>query len=415
MKPFVKVAVILVVILLLASTGYVTYLSTPEDERPGNGENDTNGNNDSNDNDTNDDIIPDTAHTVLVEEGTATWCSNCPAVADVLHDLYEPENPSFYYVSMVEDKNTKAHHRLYDEYNVYGFPTVFIDGGYRVVMGSSGFKSAFVEKLNEAVSRDTPDLYMTVRAKWNENTSELTTTVTVKNYESATYTGTLKVYITEINSRWSDWNGNPYTSAFLDYAMKKEIRVTANENATFTEVWAGGMTGIYPENLWVIAVCFADSSKTQYADPPENNRKFDAYYADATVATRVSEGALPPGIGISVPKIRNRYIFGKEMHPFFGNTLLRKTVILGKITIKANVEAEAGVEKVEFLISGLLGQRTATVTTEPYEWAWDSFALGRYTLTAKVYDTEGRTASNSIDVFAIILGDLPEKLRSIIS
>lgn len=416
MKPFLKIVVVLVIILLLASTSYITYLSTSEDDEPENGEDDTDENNDGNDNDANgtdngDDSMTDTTHVVLVEEGTATWCSNCPAVADVLHDLYDPENPSFYYVSMVEDKSVKARARLHDEYNIYGFPTVFIDGGYRVVMGSSGFKTAFIEKLNEATERDTPDIHMTVRAKWNESTSELTTTVTVKNYESTTYMGTLKVYITEINSRWSDWNGNPYAYAFLDYAINTEIRIKAGENATFTELWAGSMTGIYPENLWVIAVCFAESSKTQYADPPENNKKFDAYYADEAVATRVSEGALPPSIGISSPKQYVRYMFGREAR----KSIFGKTIIIGKMPITAIVEAEAGVEKVEFSVNGVFGKDAGMVTTAPYEWTWDSFAFGKYTITATVYDNEGRTTSNSIDVFAFIVGNLPEKLRSITS
>jgi len=414
MKPFVKVVVVLIIILLLASTGYITYLSTSGNDGPEKGEDDIDGNSDSNENDTDDngdDIIPDMAHIVLVEEGTATWCSNCPVVADVLHDLYKPENPSFYYVSMVEDKSVKARTRLYDEYNIYGFPTVFIDGGYRVIMGSSGFKSAFIEKLNEATERDAPDLHMMVRAKWNENTSELTTTVTVKNYESTTYAGTLKVYITEINSRWSDWNGNPYTSAFLDYAINKEIRVNAGENVTFSEIWEGDIASIYPENLWIIAVCFADSSKTQYADPPDNAKSFDAHYADATVATRVSEGTLPPSIGISSPKQYVRYILGREVR----TSILGKTIIIGKMPITAIVEAEAGIKKVEFSVKGVFGKDAGTVTTAPYEWTWDSFAFGKYNITATVYDNEGRTTSNSIDVFAFIVGNLPEKLRSIIS
>ncbi len=418
MKPLAKVLAILVVIVLLSSTGYVIYVSTSENNEPDNGEDadDTNGDNDTNHNDTNGDdggeeINPDTTHVVFVQEATATWCSNCPAVADVIHDLYDQANSAFYYVSMVEDKNVKAHNRLYNDYNIYGFPTVFIDGGYRVILGSSGFKSAFIEKLNEATERDTPDIHMTIRAKWNKNTSELTTTVTVKNYESTTYKGTLKVYITEINSRWSDWNGDPYTYAFLDYAMNKEIRVNAGENATFSEIWKGNIASLYPENLWIIAVCFADSSKTQYADPPGNNNKFDAYYADATVATQVSKGTLPPSIGISSPKQYVRYIFGRETR----KSILGKTIIIGKMPITAIVDAEAGVKKVEFSVKGLFGQSSGTVTEAPYEWTWDSFAFGKYTITVKVYGNEGRTATNSIDVFAIILGDLPEKIRSIIS
>ena len=77
----------------------------------------------------------DFVHTVFVEEGTATWCSNCPTVSGYIHELYTSEDYRFYYVSMIDDKNTKAEDRL-DEYNIIGYPTVFIDGGY-TLCGSS--------------------------------------------------------------------------------------------------------------------------------------------------------------------------------------------------------------------------------------------------------------------------------------
>jgi len=45
----------------------------------------------------------DLEHKVFLEEATATWCSNCPDIAEILHNLYDPVNPRFYYISMVED------------------------------------------------------------------------------------------------------------------------------------------------------------------------------------------------------------------------------------------------------------------------------------------------------------------------
>ncbi|UCH72189.1 MAG: hypothetical protein JSW62_01180, partial [Thermoplasmatales archaeon] len=152
----------------------------------------------------------DLVHHVFVEEGTATWCSNCPEVADVLHELYDANDPDFYYVSMVEDKNNKANNRLYDDYKILGFPTVYIDGGYQVIMGSSDFKSTFQEKISRSMSREIPSLYLDVRSEWNNSTKELENIVTIENYDDEKYTGRLKVYITEINSPWSDWNGDPY-------------------------------------------------------------------------------------------------------------------------------------------------------------------------------------------------------------
>jgi len=306
---------------------------------------------------------------------------------------------------MVDDYE-KASKRLHDDYNILGFPTIFIDGGYGVVMGGNDFETRLMDKccqeVSAAVFRDVPALYLNVDAKWNTNKSELAVTATIENKESDTYTGLLKVYITEINSRWSDWNGNPYTYSFLDYAINENVKIKPDENKSFSETWKATYTNVYPENLWIVAVVFNSESVQAYSDPPNNEHSFDAYYADAADATRVAEGSLPPSIGISSPKKDVRYILGREGK----QTLIGKTVIIGKITIETNVKAEAGVEKVEFIVKGLLKETKETVTTEPYEWTWDATAFGKYTITVILYDKDGKTATDSIEVFAFILGSM---------
>jgi len=341
-------------------------------------------------------------HTVFIEEATATTCKPCVYVADILHDLYDPDDPDFYYVSMVNDENTKAHSRLNDDYNVWGFPTVFIDGGYRVSMGGAKEKSEYQKQISEAKSRDVPKLLLNVNSTWNQNKAELTTNVTIENKETDTYKGRLKVYVNEIKSRWNDWNADPYNYAFMDYAIDEDVEIEANGKETFSEKWdanSSGFSDILPENLWVIAVVFSSESEQTYADPPYDKHQFDAYYADAADATRVLEGSLPSTIGIIQPKGGMHYLPGKE--PKKG--LFGRTIIVGPITVKVNIQTEVGVEKVEFTIKKrLLGEATETVTSEPYEWTWDKLALGRYTIAVKLYDTEGKTATDSIDVIALI-------------
>ncbi len=100
------------------------------------------------------------SHIVFVEEGTATWCSNCPEVAKVLHDLFDPDNLDFYYVSLVHDKSSVAADRLDNDFNKLGFPTVYIDGGYEVILGSNNFRSKFLESLDNANNRDVPNIYL---------------------------------------------------------------------------------------------------------------------------------------------------------------------------------------------------------------------------------------------------------------
>lgn len=76
-------------------------------------------------------------HTVFCEEATATWCKNCPPTAEALKTVYDTYDYPFYFVAMISDKVPKALDRLVDDYNLYGYPTCFFDGGYRVVVGST--------------------------------------------------------------------------------------------------------------------------------------------------------------------------------------------------------------------------------------------------------------------------------------
>ena len=339
----------------------------------------------------------DLVHNVFVEEGTATWCSNCPEVADIIHEEYNSSDADFYYVSMVKDKSSKAEVRLQDDYNVFGYPTIYIDGGYHVIMGANNFKTIFKEELSKAKNREVPSLHLNVRSEWNETRNDLKNSVEITNYDDEKYTGTLKVYIAEINSPWSDWNGDPYKYAFVDYGYNNLVEIGANENKTFSETWDA--TGYSVENLQIIAVVFSSESHNGYSNPDENDQKFDAYYADAADGTRVTEGELPPSIGINTPKDYAHYILGKEKN----NKYIGSTYIIGRITIKVNIDAESGVEKVEYAIKGPFKEIKETVTEEPYDYVWHKLAFGKYTITAKVYDNDGRTSTDSIEVLAFML------------
>jgi thiol-disulfide isomerase/thioredoxin len=76
-----------------------------------------------------DGIERDQTHTVFAEYGTATWCGYCKYAHGALKEIDSEGNYDFFYVSLVDDKNPTAASRN-DEYNIYGFPTVWFDGGY---------------------------------------------------------------------------------------------------------------------------------------------------------------------------------------------------------------------------------------------------------------------------------------------
>ena len=81
----------------------------------------------------------DFTHTVFAEQCTATWCPNCPMVAEALRSIYESEDYPFYYVALVDDMNPIAKERNKDYsfgfYAIYAFPTVYFDGGNTNMVG----------------------------------------------------------------------------------------------------------------------------------------------------------------------------------------------------------------------------------------------------------------------------------------
>jgi PKD repeat protein len=337
---------------------------------------------------------PQGNHTVFIEEGTATWCSNCPSVADILHELYTSGDYNFYYVAMIEDKNTKAHDRLYNDYNILGFPTVFIDGGYQVVMGEK-MQSVFESAIQNATARETPALEITLTSQWNQNTTRLETTVLIHNAGDASYNGLLRVYLTEIVSRWNDYDGNAYHYGFLDYLLNEEITIAAGDTITRSNSTDGA--DLDPENLMVIATVFNATAHDGYANPPSEN-PFNAYYVDATDGVRISEGNLPPEIGISNPKSGRLHLMGK---PIVATPNL-KTILLGRTNITVQATDDSSVTKVEFYIDD---KKVAESTSAPYEWIWKTptWLKWKHTIKVVAYDDEGKTSTATMDVSALIL------------
>ncbi|MFH1101697.1 MAG: Ig-like domain-containing protein [Methanobacteriota archaeon] len=344
---------------------------------------------------------PDYTHTVFIEEATAGWCNNCPAVAAILHELYGSDEYRFYYVSMVSDENTKAKQRLEEDYNVYGYPTVYIDGGYQVIVGKKD-TSVYEDGISAAMSRDVPNLQVTVKAELNNATKKFKTTVTVTNGDQSIYTGRLKVYLTEKVSQWYDYNGVSYSYGFLDYIIDKTITVLAGNSISESKDW--DVSQLDPENLMIFAVVFSNEKHQGYSQSSDQN-PFDAYYADATNAAEVVKGGnLPPSVGIAYPKKLKINIFGnaKRNTPF-----QRNTVIMGRLTITVNASAfgDASITRVEFAVDDKVQTND---TTAPYEWTVRKFGLvkhliRRHTITVTAYDNKGKSSSASVDVVAIFL------------
>jgi len=241
---------------------------------------------------------------VFCEEMTATTCKACPDVAEILHEIYESKQYPFYYVAMVVDKNDLAMEKA-NEYNVYGYPTCFFDGGYEVIMGKQA-KENFENAIEKCLQRE-KILEGSLKVKWLGN-NNIEIELNIKN-NGQRYEGTLKVYVVEPVSRWKDYNGKPYHFGFLDYAINENIVIEGGEELKRTIVWNGTAEGyeISKDNVMAIAVVFSKEGETRYSDPPQNTRPFTAHFVDFCKGAYPMEDSPPTIEFIKKPSATHGY------------------------------------------------------------------------------------------------------------
>ncbi|HHH80191.1 MAG TPA: hypothetical protein ENL13_04745, partial [Thermoplasmatales archaeon] len=218
-------------------------------------------------------------HTILAEQGTATWCPHCPPVAGYLWSIYSSGTYDFYYVALVDDMNSDAAARN-NELGLTGFPTVFFDGGYTRVVGDVGSTGPYINALNNCGSRNVADVDLDLHIEWL-GSATIGVIVNITNNEESTYSGHLHAYITEIVSRWNDYDGYPYRFAMLGYAFNQDVTVSAGDTAHLSATWDGSAYGygdITEDNIMVVVSVFSSSSE----------------YTDETTAASFQEDDTPP-------------------------------------------------------------------------------------------------------------------------
>jgi len=105
-------------------------------------------------------------HSVFIEEGTATWCKNCPSMASALYNVSEDSSFPFYYVAMIEDVNDKANTRVRDQLNIYGFPTIYLDGGKQAMIGGNPDESEIESLIEQCATSDVHDISLNISVDW---------------------------------------------------------------------------------------------------------------------------------------------------------------------------------------------------------------------------------------------------------
>ncbi|MBU1941689.1 MAG: hypothetical protein KKC68_07945, partial [Candidatus Thermoplasmatota archaeon] len=342
-------------------------------------------------------------HTVFIEESSTTDCKFCPYMADKIEALSESEDYQFHYVNLVSDVNSIADERV-TEYNLYGNPTLFIDGGFKVFVGKDTPLSDIKKAIRDAEARDAAQILINISSEYRNDTETIKTELVITNFDTSIYTGNLRVYLVEKISRWNDYNGSKYKNAFLAYRFNTDIEIPAQDAINFSDSFAVG--DLDPENLRLIAVVFEEDTHQGYARPPDQN-PFDAHYADASAAAEVVEGGnLPPAVGINKPLQGKMYLRGRLILNFYYNNFgsLRNTFVLGPMTFVAIAEDDSAITKVEFFVDNELVYND---TEAPYEYTPETQLLRtpaiiprKTTMQVIAYDNQGKTSLAFIEFIA---------------
>ena len=245
-------------------------------------------------------------HTVFAEFGSTSSCPHCPYAHIALKNIYYGGWYPFLYTSLALNHNTHANAR-WNEYNGYGVPDTFFDGGYKVDYGAydnvQQMMSWYNTTINQCGNRVVPDIETTLNVNWL-GSATMDIQVSVENKDTTQYNGRIRVYVTEIESTmgWKDAQNHPYTFAFLDYAFNEVISIDGSDTWTDSITWDGhnyndgyGHTfgNIQYGNIMVIAAVFNSQGHSAYSDPPDNQHPFTAYYVDDAAGFWVGENTPP--------------------------------------------------------------------------------------------------------------------------
>lgn len=180
-------------------------------------------------------------HTVFIEEASGEKCVYCPGVSELIHELYNSGDYNFEFVSMVVEYE-KANNRLIEDYNNVAQPTLYIDGGFKVIVGGAETKEGldatkFIDAIRATEQRSVPEIKITVKVDYENNSNKFNSNVIIKNFGDETYTGTLKVYLAEIISRYKIQGKTQVYHGFLDFIIDEEISVEAGGELLKSKEW----------------------------------------------------------------------------------------------------------------------------------------------------------------------------------
>ena len=211
----------------------------------------------------------DDSHTVLMELKAASNCGFCPDQENAIPNL----DGDFVYVTMAFQSyygagwNDAAENREAELDEGDGFPTSYYDGGYtKVFGGGAGGESSMQNAIDNCAARSVADVDLDLSVYWLGD-AEMDIELEVSNTGSSTYDGHVRIYVTEIESRWDNYDGDPFQQALLSIPKDEDFTVSGSSTWDTTVTYNGDTDGygdITSDNIKVIAAVFDQSS--DYAD-----------------------------------------------------------------------------------------------------------------------------------------------------
>jgi len=111
----------------------------------------------------------DYSHNIMGEFGTRSSCEPCAIAHSALKNIYSNEWHPFYYISLVCAKNKHAYQRAVSEMGLWGYPTLFWDGGYKTNMGASSVEDAMDTYNNSIIKcgeRNVKNIDLSLDLEW---------------------------------------------------------------------------------------------------------------------------------------------------------------------------------------------------------------------------------------------------------
>ena len=214
--------------------------------------------------------------------------------AKLIQNIYTSNDYNFNYITILSDVNNIASDGLVGYYNIVGYPTCIFQGGYTTLYNENPDENIYNEEIVDSQNKYNYNIKIDLERTWFADccSAKAFFTITVTNNEASIYNGILKLYVSEIDSRYNYTYDNTVESfnyVLIDIPIEQKITIPPYSNITIEKTWIASpfLISLDGSNLNAIAVVAKDIPYIGYSDPPANKNSFTAYYIDQINSKRI--------------------------------------------------------------------------------------------------------------------------------